>query len=173
MKSAYSFARARRLRQRSDPKTAGEHGALRQRSRRSGVKERGFPKGENSRSKKFSHYTFYKPYRHKRKPINTSPNGIDSGGTPPSPFGFPPFVCHIRKQNEKLYLRGNILKSDKKIETHPASINTSPISQPESRTDVNVNHLTHLRMELTAEALRPAPLGFHLLSATSDRKSVG
>ena len=49
MKSAYSFARARRLRQRSDPRTAGEHGALRQRSRGSGVKERGFPKGENSR----------------------------------------------------------------------------------------------------------------------------
>ena len=81
MKSAYSVARARRLRQRSDPKTAGEHGALRQRSRRSGVKERGFPKGENSR-----------------------------GG---SPLWFPPLVFHIRKRNEKLYLKGNISKSDK------------------------------------------------------------
>ena len=102
MKSAYSVARARRLRQRSDPKTAGEHGALRQRSRRSGVKKRGFPKGENSRGKKFSHYTFY-----------FSPAGS---------------VGASASQRCPLDTR--------------------------ALTDINVNQLTHLRMGLTAEALR-------------------
>ena len=41
-----------------------------------------------------------------------------------------------------------------RIEAHPAAINTYPITRSISHTDVNVNQLTHLRMGLTAEALR-------------------
>ena len=67
-----------------------------------------------------------------------------------STFGLP----HQEAQS-KVISKGKHLKAlTLRIETYPAAINTSPVSQPESLTDVNVNQLTHLRFGLTAEALR-------------------